>query len=479
MKMTSKLLSASFALAALTLSTTFSLQPDQQKVLLVSFDGFRWDYLFKVPTPHFHYIMKYGVHVKQVTNIFITKTYPNHYTLVTGLFAENHGIVANDMFDPILNKSFSLDHMNIYDPKFWEEATPIWITNQRAGHASGAAMWPGADVKIHKSFPTYYMPYNESVSFEERVAKIIEWFTSKEPINLGLLYWEDPDDMGHHLGPDSPLMGPVISDIDHKLGYLIQMLKKAKLWNVVNLIITSDHGMTQCSKERVIELDQYLDKDQYTLVDQSPVAAILPKEGKFNEVYETLAHAHPNLTVYKKEEIPERWHYKYNDRIQPIIAVADEGWYILQNKSDDFLLGNHGYDNALAEMHPIFLAHGPAFRKNFTKEAMNSTDLYPLLCHLLNITAMPHNGSLRNVQDLLNSASPKAIPYTQSTTLLFGNDQLGEYEQEESYPYFIGVSLGSMIVIVFFVIFIKHLIHSQVPALQDMQAEIAQPLLQA
>uniref|UniRef100_A0A8D2KDJ3 Ectonucleotide pyrophosphatase/phosphodiesterase family member 5 n=2 Tax=Urocitellus parryii TaxID=9999 RepID=A0A8D2KDJ3_UROPR len=477
--MTSKLLSASFALAALTLSTTFSLQPDQQKVLLVSFDGFRWDYLFKVPTPHFHYIMKYGVHVKQVTNIFITKTYPNHYTLVTGLFAENHGIVANDMFDPILNKSFSLDHMNIYDPKFWEEATPIWITNQRAGHASGAAMWPGADVKIHKSFPTYYMPYNESVSFEERVAKIIEWFTSKEPINLGLLYWEDPDDMGHHLGPDSPLMGPVISDIDHKLGYLIQMLKKAKLWNVVNLIITSDHGMTQCSKERVIELDQYLDKDQYTLVDQSPVAAILPKEGKFNEVYETLAHAHPNLTVYKKEEIPERWHYKYNDRIQPIIAVADEGWYILQNKSDDFLLGNHGYDNALAEMHPIFLAHGPAFRKNFTKEAMNSTDLYPLLCHLLNITAMPHNGSLRNVQDLLNSASPKAIPYTQSTTLLFGNDQLGEYEQEESYPYFIGVSLGSMIVIVFFVIFIKHLIHSQVPALQDMQAEIAQPLLQA
>ncbi|XP_048661370.1 ectonucleotide pyrophosphatase/phosphodiesterase family member 5 isoform X2 [Marmota marmota marmota] len=337
MKMTSKLLSASFALTALTLSTTFSLQPDQQKVLLVSFDGFRWDYLFKVPTPHFHYIMKYGVHVKQVTNIFITKTYPNHYTLVTGLFAENHGIVANDMFDPILNKSFSLDHMNIYDPKFWEEATPIWITNQRAGHASGAAMWPGADVKIHKSFPTYYMPYNESVSFEDRVAKIIEWFTSKEPINLGLLYWEDPDDMGHHLGPDSPLMGPVISDIDHKLGYLIQMLKKAKLWNVVNLIITSDHGMTQCSKERVIELDQYLDKDQYTLVDQSPVAAILPKEGKFNEVYETLAHAHPNLTVYKKEEIPERWHYKYNDRIQPIIAVADEGWYILQNKSDDFL----------------------------------------------------------------------------------------------------------------------------------------------
>ncbi|XP_055982106.1 ectonucleotide pyrophosphatase/phosphodiesterase family member 5 [Sorex fumeus] len=477
--MTSKLLWVSFILAALTFSVTFSLQPDQQKVLVVSFDGFRWDYLYRVPTPHFHYVMKHGVHVKQVTNIFITKTYPNHYTLVTGLFAENHGIVANDMFDPVLNRSFSLDHMDIYDSEFWEEATPIWITNQRAGYASGAAMWPATDVQIHKTFPTHYMPYNESVSFEDRAAKIIEWFTSEEPINLGLLYWEDPDDMGHQLGPDSPLMEPVIADIDNKLGYLIKMLKKAKLWNVLNLIITSDHGMTQCSDERVIELDRYLDRDLYVLVDQSPVAAILPKEGKIDEVYEALVHAHPNLTIYKKEEIPEKWHYQHNNRIQPLIAVADEGWYILQNKSDDFMLGNHGYDNALAKMHPMFLAHGPAFRKNFTKEAMNSTDLYPLLCHLLNLTALPHNGSLRNVQDLLISAVSRTTSYTQSTTLLRGSGKPGESDQEESYAFFIGVSLGTIIVIVFFVISIKYLIHSQMPALSDMQAEIAQPLLQA
>ncbi|XP_006776473.1 PREDICTED: ectonucleotide pyrophosphatase/phosphodiesterase family member 5 [Myotis davidii] len=476
--MTSKLLCAAFILAALTLSITYSLQPDQQKVLLVSFDGFRWDYLYRVPTPHFHYVMKYGVHVKQVTNIFITKTYPNHYTLVTGLFAENHGIVANDMFDPILNKSFSLDNMNIYDSEFWEEATPIWITNQKAGHTSGAAMWPGTDVKIHESFPTHYLLYNESVSFEERVAKIIEWFTSKEPINLGLLYWEDPDDMGHHLGPDSPLMDPVISDIDSKLGYLIQMLKKANLWNTLNLIITSDHGMTQCSEERVIELDQYLDKEHYLLIDQSPVAAILPKEGKFDEVYEALAHAHPNMTVYKKEEIPERWHYKYNTRVQPIIAVADEGWYILQNKSEGLMLGNHGYDNALAEMHPVFLAHGPAFRKNFTKEAMNSTDLYPLLCHLLRIPALPHNGSLSSVQDLLRSTAPRTMTHTQSPPPHHGSGKPGEHEQESN-ANFIGVSLGSIIVIVFFIVFCKHLIRSQIPALPDMQAEIAQPLLQA
>lgn len=144
-----------------------------------------------------------------------------------------------------------------------------------------------------------------------------------------------------------------------------------------------------------------------------------------------------------------------------------------------FTVGNHGYDNALAEMHPIFLAHGPAFRKNFTKEAMNSTDLYSLVCHLLNVTALPHNGSFRNVQDLLSSAAPKAIPYTQSTTLPLGSAKPGEYEQEESYPYYIGISLGSLIAIVFFVVLIKHLIRSQMHTLQYMQVEVAQPLLQA
>lgn len=139
-----------------------------------------------------------------------------------------------------------------------------------------------------------------------------------------------------------------------------------------------------------------------------------------------------------------------------------------------FTVGNHGYDNALAEMHPIFLAHGPAFRKNFTKEAMNSTDLYPLLCHLLNITALPHNGSFRNVRDLLSSAAPKVTPYTQSTT-----HKSGKYGPEESYPYYIGTCLGSIIVVVFLVVLVKHLIQSQVPTLQYMQVEVAQPLLQA
>ncbi|XP_054841893.1 ectonucleotide pyrophosphatase/phosphodiesterase family member 5 [Eublepharis macularius] len=451
------------AICALIFPRTWCFLPNKQRVLLVSFDGFRWDYIYKFPTPSFHDVIKNGIHVEQITNVFITKTYPNHYTMVTGLYAENHGIVANEMYDPVLNETFSMNRMTIYNSEFWEDAYPIWITNQMQGHRSGAAMWPGTDVKIHGIFPTRYMPYNESVSFQERVAKLIEWFTSEEPINLGLLYWEEPDEMGHRLGPDNPLMKPVITEIDDLLNYLVLELKKAKLWDTTNVIITSDHGMAQSSTDRIIQLDQYVDRDLYRMIDHSPDVAILPKEGKLDDVYNALVQAHPNMTVYKKEAIPSRLHYSHSSRIQPILLVADEGWEILQNKSDPFELGNHGYDNALPDMHPIFLAHGPAFRKNISKKAMNSTDLYPLLCHLLGVDPLPSNGSLDNVKDLLASEVPKE-PQDRS--------------QQESFAYFIGVFLGSILVFVFLLVFIKHLTRSQVSAVRLQHTEIAQPLLQ-
>lgn len=267
------------AICVLTFPGTLCFLQDQPQVLLVSFDGFRWDYIYKFPTPNFQYIMKNGVHVEQVTNAFITKTFPNHYTMVTGLYAESHGMTANEMYDPVLNDTFSMNHMAIYNSKFWEDAYPIWITNQRQGHRSGAAMWPGTDVKIHDVFPTRYMLYNESVTFQERVAKLIEWFRSKEPINLGLLYWEQPDEWGHVLGPDNPLMEKVIGDVDQNLGYLVSELKRANLWDTVNVIVTSDHGMAQCSRDRIIELDLYVDRELYRMIDHSPTVALLPEEG--------------------------------------------------------------------------------------------------------------------------------------------------------------------------------------------------------
>lgn len=252
------------------------------KLLLLSFDGFRWDYVNRVPTPNFNALMDEGVKVEKVENAYITKTFPNHYSLVTGLYAETHGIVANEMFDPVLNQSFSMETASMYDSRWWEEAVPIWETNQRAGGRSGAVMWPGSDVEIHGMYPSRYLPYNASVPFETRVEQIIEWFSGpeEEAVDFGVLYWEEPDESGHNLGPESSLMDVVIADIDDKLGYLRNELRKAGLYERINLVVTSDHGMTQLSTDKIVELDEYVPRELYTWVDKSPVVGILPKEGK-------------------------------------------------------------------------------------------------------------------------------------------------------------------------------------------------------
>uniref|UniRef100_UPI003AAB659C ectonucleotide pyrophosphatase/phosphodiesterase family member 5 n=1 Tax=Centroberyx gerrardi TaxID=166262 RepID=UPI003AAB659C len=441
---------------------------DQPKVLLVSFDGFRWDYVDRVPTPNFHALMDEGVRVEKVENAYITKTFPDHYSLVTGLYAETHGIVANEMYDPVLNRSFSMETDTMYDPRWWEEAVPLWVTNQKSGGRSGAAMWPGSDVEIHGTYPTKYLPYNASIPFETRVQQIIEWFSApeEEAVDLGVLYWEEPDESGHNLGPESSLMDVVIVTIDEKLGFLRNELKKARLYDKVNLIVTSDHGMTQLSKDKIIELDEYVSRELYTWVDKSPVVGILPKEGKFEEVYSKLVDAHPHMAVYKKVDIPEHFHYRHNARIMPILIEAQEGWTVMQNRTGRFMMGNHGYNNSLPSMHPVFVARGPAFRQNYVKNSMRSVDLYPLMCHILSLHPLPNNGSLSSVQDLL---SPEPSPPAPSVPA-----RVKGY----SYAPAVGSLLGVLMVLGFLVVYIRQVTLKQLPPLPLRSREMSQPLLQ-
>jgi len=182
----------------------------------------------------------------------------------------------------------------------------------------------------------------------------------------------------------------------------------------VNLIITSDHGMAELNKSRVIQLDKFVPSDWYTLVTKpgttykasQPYFHILPKEGKLTETYQHLK-AIPHLNVYLKEEIPEEFHYKHNRRIMPILIVADDQWIIAKNLSNLNGLGSHGYSNKCPDMHPFFLAQGPAFKKNFISEPFENVNIYPLMCHILGIMPSPNNGSLQAVQQLLQIAPEK------------------------------------------------------------------------
>ncbi|NXS52133.1 ENPP4 triphosphatase, partial [Brachypteracias leptosomus] len=381
----------------------------RSRLLLVSFDGFRADYLETYHLPHLQEFIKDGVLVKQVQNTFITKTFPNHYTIVTGLYEESHGIVANDMYDPEAKKKFS--QFNDSDPFWWNEAVPIWVTNQQQGNGvSAAAMWPGSDVKINDTTPHFYMKYNFSVTFEERAEKIVGWLNSSNPVvSFATLYWEEPDASGHKYGPDdTEKMRKVLQEVDDHVGLLTEKLKAVGLWDTINIIITSDHGMASCSAEKLIVLDGCIGRNNYTLIDKTPVAAVLPRQNK-TYVYNLLKTCSPHMQVYLKEEIPERFHYRQNKRIQPIILVADEGWTIVQNESLT-KLGDHGYDNTLPSMHPFLAARGPAFQRGYKQSTMANVDIYPMMCHVLGLAPQPHNGTFSNIKCLLADQWCKSLP---------------------------------------------------------------------
>lgn len=204
-------------------------------VLLISFDGFRWDYMEKFQTaltPNLHHIVNTGVKAKYLENAFVTKTFPNHYTIATGLYEESHGIVANSMYDPVFKAFF---HIGNNETRWWNGGEPIWITNQKAGGKSATVFWPGSDVKIRGQYPTYYMKYDRHLSYEARVDRVIELLTRiEEPPNFFTIYFEEPDHTGHLFGPDSKQVLSAVQKADNITGYLLRRLESKTLLDKVN-----------------------------------------------------------------------------------------------------------------------------------------------------------------------------------------------------------------------------------------------------
>lgn len=393
----------------------------QQKppaLLLVSFDGFRADYLQRFPMPNLELLYSQGVLVEELTNAFITKTFPNHYTLVTGLYVESHGILASSMYDPVTKKHFN--NVNDTDPMWWRKAEPIWLTALDYGHKTATAMWPGSDVRIRNRTATHYFSYNRRVTFRQRLQNVTSWLLGEgeeEGVTFAALYWEEPDRAGHIFGPDNTTaMAKALKEVDDNVGLLVSELKRTGLWGRVNVIITSDHGMAQCSAERLIRLDRCLHPDSYAVVDLTPVAAIVPLIDP-HAVHALLSQCHPHMTAYLKEDIPDWLHYKNNEFIQQILLVADEGWTIVQRGDKPKFLGDHGYNNSLPSMHPFMAATGPSFRVGLRTTGLRSVDLYPLMCHLLAITPRPHNGSIAAVQCLLAAEVCSRRPHVATLTV--------------------------------------------------------------
>jgi predicted AlkP superfamily pyrophosphatase or phosphodiesterase len=362
----------------------------------------------KTETPNLQRLAKEGVRAKRMIPSFPSKTFPNHYTIVTGLYPENHGIVSNRMFDPAINKSFVYKDSLNNTQGFWWGGEPIWATAVKQGQRSATYFWPGSEAEVAGARPTYYEAYNGKVPDSSRVDKVLQWLdlpAEKRP-TLITLYFSHTDDIGHRHGPESKEILLAIRAMDAMVGRLCNGLDARGLFDKVNIIALADHGFASTSADSLIFLDDFIDMNSVQAIIESPVVGLRSEDGDDPKVFIQLANVHPHMKVYNRETMPARFHYTKNNRISPVTLLADEGWsittrsYYSKFKNYEFG-GTHGYDNELISMGALFVAHGPAFKKGYTAEPFQNIHVYELMAHILGLKPSPNDGSLEFTRNML------------------------------------------------------------------------------
>ena len=378
-------------------------------VLLISLDGFRWDYLEKADTPNLDRLVSTGVKARALIPVFPTKTFPNHYTIVTGLYPENHGIIANTMFDPAYGDTFRLSKPEAVSDGRWYDGEPLWVTAEKQDRISATLFWPGSEAEIEGVRPTYWYEYDHDLPHADRINQVLAWLDlppDRRPTFI-TLYFPDTDDQGGRFGPDSQELATAVARVDSTLGSLFEGLMERGLMEEINIIVASDHGMAAIDSTRVIFIDDYIDLSQAGVIDWSPVLGLRPPEEVREDIYEALKTAHPHLQAYRREEMPSRLHYSTNHRIPYIIGIADEGWSITSHAfydrdSSRFIGGASGYDNRYPSMHAIFIARGPAFENGLEVPPFQNIHIYNLIARVLGLKPAPNDGSLDSVKVMLD-----------------------------------------------------------------------------
>ncbi|KAG9455702.1 hypothetical protein H6P81_000210 [Aristolochia fimbriata] len=376
-------------------------------VILISTDGFRFGFQFKAPTPNIGRLIANGTEAETgLIPVFPTLTFPNHYSIVTGLYPAYHGIINNYFTDPATGDFFS---MHSHEPKWWL-GEPLWETVVNHGLPAAVYFWPGSEVKRGNwSCPPYFCPnFNDSVPFADRVDAVLGYFDlpSDEIPVFTTLYFEDPDHQGHKVGADDPQITDAVARIDQMIGRLIDGLESRGIFEEVTLILVGDHGMVGTCDKKLVFLDDlapWIEIPQSWVQSYSPLLAIRPPpdvshSDVVDKMMEGLSSGKvengKNLKMFLKEDLPERLHYHASDRISPIIGLLEEGFKVEQKRSKRKECGGaHGYDNAFFSMRTIFVAHGPQFARGRKIQSFENVHIYNLITSILKIKGAANNGS--------------------------------------------------------------------------------------
>uniref|UniRef100_A0A8C7M9B4 Ectonucleotide pyrophosphatase/phosphodiesterase 1 n=1 Tax=Oncorhynchus kisutch TaxID=8019 RepID=A0A8C7M9B4_ONCKI len=389
-------------------------------LILVSMDGFRAGYLkaYGSLLPVISKLRNCGTSTSYMRPVYPTKTFPNHYTIVTGLYPESHGIVDNKMYDVTRNASFSLKVPEKFNAK-WYQGEPVWFTAMDNNLKSATFFWPGSDVAVNGRLPDFY---KKNISFEERISTIFQWLNlpQGERPDFYTLYMEEPDSAGHQYGPMSSQVIEALLNVDRLLGLLMDGLKQKNLHRCVNLVLLSDHGMEEASCKKAAFVSSYQDNiDDFTVI-QGPAARIRPKnlpEDFFSFDYEglvkNLSCRSPDqpMRPYLKEHLPKRMHFANNVRIEKAHLYMKPGWQAaLQPKEVKYCTGGfHGSDNVFKNMQAIFISYGPGLKYKTQVAPFENIEVYNLLCDLLDVPPAPNNGTHGSLNHLLKNPPHRPV----------------------------------------------------------------------
>jgi predicted AlkP superfamily pyrophosphatase or phosphodiesterase len=366
-------------------------------LLLVSFDGFRADYLDRLSLPNFRRVIARGVRAQALRPVFPAITFPNHYSLVTGLYPGHHGIVENSFFDPVRNAAYSFRNEATVTDGTWYGGEPIWVTGESQGMVTACFFWPGSEAAIRGVRPTFWNKYDGTVSNANRVATVLDWLRlpdTRRP-HLITLYFSDIDSASHRGPVDGPDVEKAVMAMDAALGTLLDGIEALPNRDRVILLLTSDHGMANTSAAQTVQLSSLVDTSNIRPSFSGPVTGLHVSGGpeSAERVRDQLNAKLTRGRAYLRQDLPERYHLRETPRAGDVIVVMDEGWTMATSIINRGLIqntwGEHGWAPDVASMRAIFLIAGPGIRKGVTIPEVENVDVYPLMTELLGLTPAP------------------------------------------------------------------------------------------
>ena len=371
-----------------------ALTLDKPYLILVGVDGFRHDYFDLFETPTFDRVAAAGVKADALIPPFPSLTFPSFYSIATGLYPGNHGIVGNRFLDPDRDELYSYRAADDKQDGTWYGGEPIWVTAETQGMVAAAFFFPATEADIQGVRPTFWTAYDSSIRNEERVDQVLAWLElpPRERPHMITLYFSAVDSAGHRFGPGSSQVGTAVERVDRTLARLLRGIRDLPHGDRVYLVIVSDHGMAAPGRDAYFPIPQAVDLKGVRSVKAGPNLSLFVQAGaaRARRLRDALNDALPHSRAYLREELPAHLHARANPRIGDVVVVADEGYDIgVSRQASELLKGAHGWDPTVPSMHGIFLATGPAIEAGQRRPAFDVVHVYPFLADLLELQPNP------------------------------------------------------------------------------------------